>query len=414
MKKSDEALLKIIIVIKLMPIVLKIVITTIEIWTPWAPDHRTTRGLEEATAASERVHLGVEVVLKPGTSRDEFLVADFEIPALAARELVQPLTPFLERDGYTADDFFPAGWMQVRWREDTWALPLTLDPNFALLSNRRLLEEAGIPGDASPKTISELDEWIRRLTRFDEAGTAIQIGMAAWNNAWGQPNNLYTWGWAFGGEFYDPVTDTATLDHPQVIAALEWLADHHMRYRVALEGKDGYFVQRFIQEQEVMITTHAEVIGEIQRANPDIPLTLGMMPHHDEHGPENPAWVGGWNLAIAKGSKHPDLAWELLKFLAADAQGTGIFGVAASQFPSYRYSEAYSVFLDDPIRRVFAQILETAQRVRPVTTETETFNREIQQAVSQVLNGELPARPALEDANRRVNQVLSEVRNARR
>jgi multiple sugar transport system substrate-binding protein len=150
--------------------------------------------------------------------------------------------------------------------------------------------------------------------------------MSVWDNAWGQLNNLYTWGWAFGGAFYDVVSDTATLTDPQVVKALEWLADHYNRYVMTLAGKNPSFVRRFIDEDEVMITAHTEVIGEVLNFNPENKLTLGIMPHEAGVGPENPAWVGGWRIVLVEGSQYTEEAWKLIRFLAADPVGTGVFG----------------------------------------------------------------------------------------
>lgn len=126
--------------------------------------------------------------LRPGSKRDQFIAAfaggvapdvfviGSGIPGYAQNHMISPITSSVQEDGFSATDFFPAGWMEVQWKGDVWALPLTLDPNFALLGNRRLLEEAGLPGETLPTTIAVLDNHIHRLTQLDADGRAPRLG----------------------------------------------------------------------------------------------------------------------------------------------------------------------------------------------------------------------------------------------
>ena len=56
------------------------------------------------------------------------------------------------------------------------------------------------------------------LTRF-EGDRLVRIGLVPWG-VYGRANSLFTWGWAFGGEFYDAAQGRVTATDPDVVRAL--------------------------------------------------------------------------------------------------------------------------------------------------------------------------------------------------
>ena len=82
-----------------------------------------------------------------------------------------------------------------------------------------------IDPEVPPATLADLDRWNRTLTKVRHTGAGDQverIGLVPWG-IYGNANSLFTWGWAFGGEFYDAEHQRLTADQPRVVAALEWM-----------------------------------------------------------------------------------------------------------------------------------------------------------------------------------------------
>ena len=59
----------------------------------------------------------------------------------------------------------------------------------------------------------------------------MRIGIIPWVQA-GNANATFTWGWAFGGSFYDPKTQKVTADNPGVVKAMEWMTSYAKKFDV--------------------------------------------------------------------------------------------------------------------------------------------------------------------------------------
>src|SRR6202011_4464778 len=96
-----------------------------------------------------------------------------------------------------------------------------------LYYNKTQMSAAGLDPNKPPTTTDELDAMADKLTIKSGAKTT-QMGFVPW----AMQGSLYTYGWIFGGEFYDPAKDVVTLDHPQIIKALEWMVSYAKKYNV--------------------------------------------------------------------------------------------------------------------------------------------------------------------------------------
>ncbi len=125
--------------------------------------------------------------------------------------------------------------------------------------------------------------------------------------------------------------------------------------------------------------------------HPDIPLGVGTQPYKEDGGPANPSWVGGWAIGIAigimSGTKEPDLAWEFIKFLAADPQGSAILSGPARWIPAYLESEIIPQYLEDPYLQPYLRMAATAQFHRPVMPLSSDYGAALDRAFADVMNG---------------------------
>lgn len=89
----------------------------------------------------------------------------------AVQGLIQPLTAHVERGEVNPEDFIPPAWKQCLWDSEVWALPVIVDPNFALLYNRHLFAQAGLDPSQPPEAIKDLDVVFKRLTLYESDGS---------------------------------------------------------------------------------------------------------------------------------------------------------------------------------------------------------------------------------------------------
>ena len=109
-----------------------------------------------------------------------------------------------------------------------WAISKALD--FGFVWNKETFKKAGLDPSKPPKTMEELDKLAGALTE-SEQNQLISIGLIPWAQ-YGGANSIFTWGWAFGGEFYDYEKHLITCDDPRIVKALEWMCAYAKNYDV--------------------------------------------------------------------------------------------------------------------------------------------------------------------------------------
>lgn len=129
----------------------------------------------------------------------------FIVTSWAARGFLSDLTDRAKRDGVTEDKFIKEGWLEATWRGKVYAVPFDTDLR-GLYYNKKHIEAAGLDPNKPPTTIEELDQYADALTKKDGAKYS-QMGFIPW----ALQGSLYTYGWIFGGEFYDRDKDVITL-----------------------------------------------------------------------------------------------------------------------------------------------------------------------------------------------------------
>lgn len=399
--------------------------TTIRIAHRWGPDSHFAWGLESAAEGFQRRFPDIRVEILYGYNDDKYkletvggnppdviFVAPPGLLSWAVDGLLEPLESLAKTSKVSAADFFPAAWPQVVWQGRVWAMPLQVDPNFALIWNRTLFAEAGLDPDAGPRTLADFEASFRRLTRVQGDQSLRSIGMVPWE-VYGGANTVYTWGWIFGGHFYDSAEHRVTADNPRNVNALTYLRDYYQRYSGSLAPLNQGLPagrNRFTASREAMRFSVTGDLFDYLTRFPDLDIGIGKMFYHPEGGVENPAWLGGWALSIPKGAKHLDAAWKLVHYLTADPEGTSLFGEASGWMPYYLRSPVFrTYFAKNAYWRVYLDIATTAAHYRPAMPVSDAYARELEGALQAVLPGRLQPRDGLEQATRRVQIELDRV-----
>lgn len=129
-------------------------------------------------------------------------------------------------------EFFPM--VQAMEKDGQYMALPTAVRSLALFYNTRLFEEAGI--DGPPKTLDELVETARALTKTDAAGNITQVGITTGMNAqdhhWVREVLIRQ----FGGEPYTSDYQTVTYNDDAGAAALQWYSDLQTKHGVTQSG----------------------------------------------------------------------------------------------------------------------------------------------------------------------------------
>jgi len=361
----------------------------------------------------------VQVMMAGGLAPDVTFLENWHLPAWQHSGSILPLDPFVERDGYPLEEFFPFMIELSRTKssqtgmDHLYALPRHPSP-LAVYFNRDMYLNAGME---TPDQIA-LDSWTfdrmrddaRRLTQdrtgdgvFDEFGLRAQDFQTV-------PHTLFPLIRAFGGAVIDDERLVSVLDSAESVEGIQWIADLMWGVQVAprpgenaafTSGNVGMFMNIFGQTRSVI-------------ANAEFDWDLAYLPA----GP-----AGRFNRSVAgthvmlSSTNHPDAAWLLLKWLASD-RAQALIASGGTALPS-RIDTAIRVF-DDPgpalegkNLRVFLDPLTVSGHAEPGLILWEDMQRTVNSALQPVWRGEVSATEAATQASSLLEAILAEERSLR-
>jgi multiple sugar transport system substrate-binding protein len=416
----------------------------IDLWQPWGGI--TGDQFRRVVAAFNATHPRIQVrpVYSPmdnsgstkffisvaaGVPPDLAFVDGPQVAAWAELGLLDPLDDFFAREQIQEDAYWPPCWRQCQYQGHTWAITYAADPNFALVWNKTLFRNAGLDPEAPPRTIAEVDSDCDRLTKFDANGYMLQMGMMPWL-VYGGANTIFTWGWLFGGHFYDAADHRVTADDPPNVAALEWLDQSAHRFgfeRVnafsstfGAGAQDPFFTGRIAME-----AMHLSIVEQMPDYAPGLDFGIAPLPA-PPGGEYGASWVGGWTIAVPRdstGRRTPErkaAALAFLKWACASDEGTAIASKTMQLFPGYKRCPYFAEVRAAPpgsyeatFLSPYLRILETTKHQRPAMPAQAKYMFELERAYSRTLFGQASAAAALTEATRHTQQALDQILHRR-
>ncbi|HMD73984.1 MAG TPA: sugar ABC transporter substrate-binding protein [Steroidobacteraceae bacterium] len=127
-------------------------------------------------------------------------------------------------------------------------------------------------------------------------------------------------------------------------------------------------------------------------------------------GPDGPgaSIAGGSSLAVFRGSKHADAAWQLIEFLSQPAVQQR-FHAMTGNLPARRSAWAAAEIAADPTTRAFRDQLERVQP-RPKVAEWERIATEMQLMTERVVRGDLSVHEGAVELDARTDAILAKRR----
>ncbi|HEX6972523.1 MAG TPA: ABC transporter substrate-binding protein [Limnochordia bacterium] len=342
----------------------------------------------------------LQVMVAGGQPPDVALLADLLVAQYAAVDGLIPLDPYLTRDGIRPDEFWPSSWRVGNWQGHHWAMPHTQDAR-ALFINLDHLESAGLDAVHGPRTLDELVSFTRKLTERNHDGTLARLGFAPWVwEGW-----FYTWGWLFGGDFYDAAAARVTVNEPRLVEAMSWLADFARNVVTPAEASTA---ADFFQQRMSMVVAGNWTLADIKRNVPDLPF--GVVPIPPPAGRGLSTWSGIWTMVIPRGAPHPDAAWEFIKF-AVRGRAAVTNAIISSAVPGHIPAAREAVrVLSEEYGRQYETFLELMpySHERPTMPVGSLMWDKLAEAMNDVIAGRQAPAAALDNANRQIQAALDE------
>jgi ABC-type glycerol-3-phosphate transport system substrate-binding protein len=253
-----------------------------------------------------------------GTPPAAYYADRFTVPQFAHQGFFTDITEPAKAAGVTADKYFDFAWNEATYKEKIYALPFDTDTR-ALWYNKEIFSEVGLDPEKPPKTLDELKQAAVKLTKKGAGGQVTRFGFhPLYDQAW-----LYTWGFAFKGEFQDPKTRKITFSHPNNIKAMEfvkqWVTEIGIQdidamiaacAGAACSGPNDWFWTG----QFATTCSGDWKVAQAKQYKPNGKFGVVPLPGPEGSAP-HASWAGGWSWAVPKGYKDVPTAFDFVSYI---------------------------------------------------------------------------------------------------
>ncbi len=318
-------------------------------------------------------------------------------PKFAAAGWLRNLSDRLSAE--EAEQYLEADLAGGMYEEQLYRLPFRSDAGM-LYYRQDLLEQAGYE---PPETFDELLKISQDLQ---------QQGLADWGYVW-QGKQYEGLAAMFveilqgnGAFWVNPDTLEVGLDRPEAIAAVEFLRQT-IASNVSPPGVTTYAEEEtrllFQNGQTVFLRNWPYVYN--LAAESAIAEKYSIKPMVHAVGKGSGATLGGWGLGISTSTKHPDAAWQVIKFLSSeDAQREFVLdtGFVPSRINLFNDPEIVAKY------DYYPQLLEVVQNsaLRPPISQYAQASDILQRYLSAAITGKISPEQAMQTAANETRNLL--------
>ncbi|MDQ3412922.1 MAG: ABC transporter substrate-binding protein [Chloroflexota bacterium] len=278
--------------------------------------------------------------VRGGTGPDVYLLDRFIVAQRAADGLLQDLTEY-GADEAVMSAHLPFARAEATYNGVPFALPSNTDAR-AIYYNRGALAEAGIEADEldssnGPLTWSRIAELANQFNEEGSGGNYSRLGFVPWmNQGW-----HYTYGFSWGGTFFNADACEVTPDDPAIVEAFQWVQDYCVdlgAQQVQAFGGPTMLPGFPAQEHPFVIgTLGMQVTGDwmihqLEQYAPDMDYGITFIGVPNE-GDESATWAGGWSVVIPEGATNPEPAFEFMSWYAGEP-GQRIYTEESAHLPT--------------------------------------------------------------------------------
>ncbi len=317
-----------------------------------------------------------------------------------------PLDRRMRDAGLSRQDYVPHVIKLCEHKDRIWGLP-SVPACLALHYNKKLFRAAGLDPEKPPRTIAELDAYAEKLTRVSKDGKIEQLGFSPNEPGWWNP----LWGAWFGGRIWDG--KELTCDSPAVLRAMEWVRGYTKKYGIekmnAMGARNVPFAsgQNFFMAGKIAMELQGIYFHQfIQKYAPD--FELGVAPFPVERPDLGDVTLVQCDvLSIPRGSRHPDEAWEFIRFVQRQDVMEDLCVRQRRFSPLRKTSEEFYARHPHPYIRLFRRLAEgTNNQEWPRTPIQSEYSDELSQAFERIWMWKEEPLPAMQQVRRRIQPKL--------
>lgn len=332
-----------------------------------------------------------------------------QLPAYAENNALTPLDTLAREAGVSAADYIPIIWELCNHRGHLWALPST-PTTIALIYNKKMFREAGLDPERPPRTIAELEEFNKILTRQAPDGRLLTVGHLPEEPGWWS----VMWGYWFGGELWDGDRAVTATD-PANIEAFRWVESYPQRFgaRNLLGMRDGF--GNFASPQNAFFTGRVAMILQgvwiynfIRNYAPeDFEWGVAPFPAVNDTTLKDTTIVEGDLLVIPKGAKHPREAFEFMRYVNTQGPMEKLCLGQRKFSPLKETSEGFFAAHPNPYIKTFLELAKSPNaRLSPRLMTWAEYSADMRNAVGRIWSGKADTITALNDVQERQQKTF--------
>jgi multiple sugar transport system substrate-binding protein len=334
----------------------------------------------------------------------------FTVPQFAYQGFFTDITDQAKATGVTSDQYWPFAWQEANYKDHIYALPLDTDTR-ALWYNKDIVQQAGLDPEKPPKTLDELKQWTTKLTTKSSSGQTTRFGFHPYyDQMW-----LYTWGFAYKGEFQDPQTKKITFSNPNNVKAMEYMKA--WTDEIGVQDLDAMIAactgptcngpnDWFWTGQFATVCSGDWKVSQVKAYKPDGHYGVVPLP-----GPDGPApfasWAGGWSMAIPKGYKDVASAFDAVSYICG-AEGQLKYCKDTYHIPTFKTAAQDPYFRADPLHAVFMDLLPVSHNRPPIPFGSKLWDLQVKALQDVIPHGTKTPLQALTDIDTTINKDLQD------
>jgi multiple sugar transport system substrate-binding protein len=325
----------------------------------------------------------------------------------------EDLGPWIERDGVDLENIAEASLAYTQFDGVRCALPMLADA-YGLYYNETLFEEAGL--DGPPKTVSELADYAKTLTKRNDDGSLAVVGF---NPLFGfYENTPSRYATMFGADWVDESGASVLGTDPAWVDALTWQKELVDWYGyddlVAWQtgAGDEWTASNAFQTGKVAMNLDGEWrTAFIAREAPDLAYGTAPVPVADDK-PElyGSGYINGTSVGIPSNAANKEQAWALIKYLTTDDAALAKLSNGLRNVPSTKSSAEHPDLVRDEHFETFLGIFAHPESsTTPVTAVGRAYEDLVNTFVTQWQAGEVSDLAAgLADLDQQIDDQLAQ------
>ena len=379
-----------------------------------------TTMINKFNATNPDIELSSNVVAWPGYPQLNAQMAARDPPDLvtmhtglisdyAASELIEPVGPYLAEAGIAPDALTEASRSAVSLGDQLYGLPF--DTHGGLFHvNTKLFAQAGLMKDGKPILPTSPEEFMAQARQFKErTGKPYIIQSLVGDNAYAA-RNLYTYLLAQNAAFF-PNPRQISLQTPEAERIVDLFRTITASGVSTLNQDTPAAIASFVGGEGGIYPTGTWMIGqfESEAKQPGRPLYQGyaVYPYPRLFG-EDVSYVSGHAWVVPKRERTAEQRSAIARFFRFVAEHNFDWA-RTGHLPAFKAVVESPAFAALPYREGIAPVATTGRPLPAGVQRQNAIEGLVGEEIASAFNGQKSTKKALADAERRVNEMLSQL-----